>query len=76
MWYSADNVRNRCPPVIEIALGPHDDAGNIRNPTKVHNLVIHNLDHVERVPRGYRVDQNVSMNSYGMLSIDWRIFVL
>jgi hypothetical protein len=37
-------------PVLEIYLGPDDDTWNFLDPTKVHDLVVDDLDHVERIP--------------------------
>lgn len=51
---------------MEIGLRSNNDTGNVGNAAKIDNLVIHNLDHVERVPRGNRVDKDESVDAYSM----------
>jgi hypothetical protein len=58
-------------PGLEIYLGSNNDARNIIHPTKVHNLIVHNLNHVEGIARGDRVDKNIAMYADCMLRVQY-----
>jgi hypothetical protein len=42
--------------MLEVAFRANNYAGDVFEPTKVYNLIIHDLYHVERVARGDRID--------------------
>lgn len=46
------------------------------HPAEVDDLVVDDLDHVERFAGRHRVDEDVSMDAYGMLGIQDCVFVL
>jgi hypothetical protein len=60
----------------EIYFGTDYDTGNLFDATKVDDLVIHDLNHVERISRGDRVNENKSMDANGMLGIENRVLIL
>jgi hypothetical protein len=60
----------------EIALGADDDARDLGDAAKVDDLVVHDLDHVERVAGGDAVDEYVAVYPDGVLRVDGRVFIL
>jgi len=62
--------------MLEIAFRTNNNARNICEPTKVENLVVHDLYHVERVSGGDRIDQYIAMYTNYMLWVDGGIFIL
>ena len=54
-------------PLRKVYLGADYNTGDLFNPTEVDNLVINDLDHVEGISRGDRVDENKTVDSDGML---------
>jgi hypothetical protein len=51
----------------QITLGSNYDAGDFGHTTKVDNLVVYDLDHVERVFGCYGVYEYVAVDSDGIL---------
>lgn len=54
-------------PLWKVYLGADYDTRDLFNPTEVGNLVMYDLDHVEGISRGDRVDENKTMDPNGML---------
>ena len=52
---------------IQITLRPHNHAWNLANSAKIDDLIVHDLDHVERVLGGDGVNQDVTMYPDGIL---------
>jgi hypothetical protein len=53
-------------PLWKVYLGADYDTGDLFDPTEVDNLVINDLDHVEGISRGDRVDENKTVDPNGM----------
>ena len=60
----------------QITLGAHYDTGDFGQATKVYDLVVHDLYHVERVLGGYRVYKYVAMDADSILRIYRRVLIL
>lgn len=63
-------------PLLEVRLRADDDAGNLLDSTKVDDLVVYDLDHVERIPRGDGIHEDEAMDTDSMLGVENRVFVL
>lgn len=55
-------------PLLEVHLGANNHTRDIHYATKVYDLVVHDLYHVERFARCDRVYKDISVNSNGMFS--------
>jgi len=64
------------PTFVKVVLRPNDNTWYIGDTTKVDDLVVDNLDHVERVAGADRVYKNVAMNADSMLGVQDGEFVL
>jgi hypothetical protein len=53
--------------LVQITFGANDDARDVRNTTKIDDLVVYDLYHLERVPGGNRVDQYIAMYTDSVL---------
>ena len=53
----------------QITLGSNYDAGDFGDTAKIDNLVVHDLDHVERVFGSYGVYEYVAVDSDGILRV-------
>ena len=60
----------------QITFGSNYDAGNFGQTTKIDNLVVHDLNHVERVSGCYGVYEYVAVDSDGILRVQGRVLVL
>jgi len=63
-------------PMLKIYLRSDDDTGYLLDPTKVHNFVVDDLDHVERISRRDGIDKDIAMYSNRVLGIQYRELVL
>ena len=63
-------------PLCEVVLGTDDDAGYRAHATKVDNLVVDYLDHVEGFPGGDGVYEDEAVDSNGVFGIQDRVFIL
>ena len=61
---------------MQIALLPNNDARDGFGSGIIQDFVMDSLDHVERVARGDRVYEHVTVNADGMFRIEDGIFVL
>jgi len=60
----------------EITFGADNDTGQFCDATKVYNLIVDDLDHVEGVPGGDGIHEDIAVDADGMLRIERRVFVL
>ena len=60
----------------EITFGADNDTGQICEAAKVYNLIVDDLDHVERVAGGDGVDEDVAMDADGVLGVEGGVLVL
>jgi hypothetical protein len=63
-------------PLLEIYLGSYNNTGNLVDTTETNDLVIDDLDHVERIPRSDRVNKNIAMDADRVLCVQNGILVL
>ena len=63
-------------PLWKVRLRADDNARNLLNSTKVDNLVVYDLYHIERIPRCDGVHKDEAMDADGMLGVEYRVFVL
>lgn len=61
---------------MQIGFGANDNAWDVLRATKIYDLVVHVLDHVERIPRSDGVNQDISVDANSILGVKDRIFVL
>ena len=62
--------------MYEITFLTHNDTWYLCQATKVYNLIVHDLDHVERIPRGDGVYEDVAVNTDGVLRVERGVLVL
>ena len=63
-------------PMLKIYLRSDDDTGYLLDATEIHNLVVDDLDHVERISRRDRIDKDIAMYSDRVLGIQYRELIL
>ena len=56
-------------PLWKVYLGADYDTWDLLYSTKVDDLVVHDLDHVERISRGNRVYENKAVDANCMLGV-------
>lgn len=61
---------------MEICLGTDDDTWDGVEAAEVDNLVVYDLDHVERFPGGNRVDEDIAVDANGMFGVKDGVLVL
>lgn len=61
---------------VKIALLAYNDAGDMLGTCVVQDLVVDRLHHLEAIAGCDRVDQDVSVYTYGMLGIEDRVLIL
>jgi len=55
--------------VLKVYLGSDDNTWDVGDPTKVDDLVVDDLNHIERISRADRINKNVAMNANSMLGV-------
>jgi len=55
---------------LEVHLGSDDNTWNVGDPTEVNNLVIDNLNHLERIAGADGINKDIAMNANSMLRIE------
>lgn len=63
-------------PRLEIGLRADNHTRNVRDPTKVHDFVVDNLNHFKRLAGSDRVDENVAMDTDSMFGVQDGVLVL
>lgn len=63
-------------PLLEVHLGANNHTRDIHYATKVYDLVVHDLYHVEGFARCDRVYKDISVNSNGMFSTQQGVLIL
>lgn len=63
-------------PLFQVDLGTDDDTWYLVHAAEISDLVVDDLDHVEGLSRGNRVDEDVTVYAYGMLGIEYRVLIL
>ena len=52
---------------VDVRLGADDDTGNMVQPAEIKDLLVDDLDHIERISGRNGVDEDVAMHADGML---------
>jgi len=55
---------------LEVHLGSNDNTWDVGDPTEVDNLVIDNLNHLERIAGADGINKDIAVNADGMLRIE------
>ena len=63
-------------PVLEVDFGAYNHTGDGVHAAKVDNLVVDDLNHVERLVVCHGVDENEAMDANGMLGVEDGVLVL
>ena len=63
-------------PVLEVDFGAYNYTGDGVHAAKVDNLVVDDLNHVERLVVCHGVDENEAMDANGMLGVENSVLVL
>ena len=63
-------------PLLQVGLGADDNTRNLIHSAEVDDFVVHDLDHVERLARGDRVDEHEAVDADRMLRVEDGVFIL
>ena len=63
-------------PLGQVRFGAHNDTRDLIHSTEIDDLVVHNLDHFERLSAVDGVDEHIAVDANCMLRVEDRVLVL